>query len=195
MLKQLQPFQRKSALYQTIFDAEGVVIDNKESLVNEVRLQASVDTATWGLEIFEKELGIPKNPSKTIAERRSLIKSKMRGFGKADIALIKLVAESFENGEISVEYGPVVYSYDTNRAENFNPPYTIKIRFIDSRGIPTNIDDLISMINEVKPAHIRAEYLFKFLTWDELEAQNLTWDELDALNLTWEEFETGAWMT
>lgn len=194
MLGRLQPFMRKSGVYGEIFRVEAGQFDNFDDRLSDIRKQMVVDTATWGLDIFEKELGIPTDRRKTYNERRSVIKAKMRGHGSVDIALIKLVAESFDYGDINVQYGPITYTFDTYRAEEFSPPYPIIIRFVDARGIPSNIEDLKKEIEEIKPAHIRVEYLFRYMTWDELDDQEIIWDELDALGLTWDEFETGAWI-
>src|SRR5690625_1979913 len=122
MIGQLQPFMRGSGVYQGIFGASGKQFTNRDERLADIDRQMSVDTATWGLDIYEKELNIPTNRQKTYAERRSVIKAKMRGHGTVDIALIKLVAESFDNGEIHVQYGPITYTYDTSRAEDFTPP-------------------------------------------------------------------------
>src|SRR5690625_4208947 len=98
MIRSLAPFQRRSKVYRELFEAQGQQFENRDARINDLRLQLSIDTATWGLEIYEKELGIITDRSKTHVERRSVIKSKLRGQGNVNIALIQLVAESFENG-------------------------------------------------------------------------------------------------
>ncbi len=115
-----------------------------------------------------------------MAERRAVIKSKQRGYGTVTVSLIKNVAESYANGTVEV-------------TEQFEL-YQFTISFIDTRGIPPNLDDLKEVIEKIKPAHLAVIYTFTYLNWDELDAKNLTWDELDAKNLTWDEFETGSWL-
>lgn len=196
MIKRLPYFMQQSKVYSEIFKVEENEFDNVSKQLKDIEKQFSVDTATWGLEkFFEKELGIKTDKSKSLQERRSVIKSRLIGFGKVDIKLIKLVAESFNNGDINVQYGPKKYAYDTSYySEPVSPPYPIVIQFVDSRGVPSNIEDLKQQIENIKPAHIRVEYKFRYLTWSELDKQNLTWDQLDSKGVTWDEFETGQWI-
>jgi hypothetical protein len=112
----------------------------------------SVDTATWALAIYESEMGIPIDQIKPIADRRSVIKSKMRGFGKVDSALIKIVADSFTNGDVDVSFSSG----------------TIKITFTSVIGIPPNIEDLQAAIEEIKPAHLAVLYVYLFNTHQDL---------------------------
>lgn len=194
MLKQLPPFMRKSKVYKEIFKAEEKRFTSVDTILDDIRAQLSIDTATWALNIYEKELGIRTDKSKTLNERRSLVKSKWRGAGKVDRKLIELVASVYANGSVYVMYGSQPYSYDTYRTANATPPYPIVIKFIDTRGIPSNIEDLKAVIEEIKPAHLEVQYQFRYLTWSELDAKNLTWDQLDAMNLTWDDFESGSWL-
>ena len=57
----------------------------KDSFFN----QLNVDTATWGLELWEKEYGLETDIAKTFSDRRSRIKSKMRGTGTSTKKLIQ----------------------------------------------------------------------------------------------------------
>ncbi|ASJ54193.1 hypothetical protein BP422_15535 [Brevibacillus formosus] len=152
MLKRLQQFQRKSKVYKAIFDAEAIQLDNRDEAIADLHLQMSVDTATWALSIYETELGITVDTSKPIDERRSLIKSKMRGTGKVDAALIKLVVDSWTNGEVEIEF------------ENS----TITITFSSVVGIPPNIEDVEIAIEEIKPAHLAVLYVFLFNRYEQL---------------------------
>ena len=147
MIKQLQMFQRKSKVYQEIFKAEGLQFDSRDAIIAELKLQLSVDTATWALAIYEKELNIVTDLSKPISERRSVIKSKMRGTGQVDSALIKLVADSYSNGDVDVTFDG-----------------SIKITFASVVGIPPNIEDVYKAIEEIKPAHLAVIYAFLYNT-------------------------------
>ena len=147
LILQLQPFQRKSKVYQEIFKAEGKQFENREDAINDLRLQLSVDTATWGLAIYESELGIVTDASKPLVERRSVIKSKMRGTGKVDATLIKLVTDSFTNGDVDVAFDGI-----------------IKITFTSVVGIPPNMNDVYAAVENIKPAHLAIIYTFLYNT-------------------------------
>lgn len=137
-------------------------------------------TATWGLSLWEKFLDLESYAGKPADQRRSRIISKMRGLGTVTVQMMKNVAEAYDGGAVDI----------TEQA----PLYQFTVEFIDTRGIPPNLDDLKAAIEEVKPAHLAVVYKFRYLIWDELDGQLLSWDELDALQVVWDDFETGGWI-
>jgi len=138
--------------------------------------QLLVNTATWGLNAWERALAVKTDAAAPVAYRRTRILSKLRGAGTTTVAMIKNVAESFSSGEVDIIEDPAEYRID--------------IKFIGTLGIPPNMDDLTAAIEEIKPAHITYGYIFTYMTWAMFESYNHTWAEWDALNLTWAEFET-----
>ncbi len=144
--------------------------------VKDVLAQCFVDTATWGLKSWEQYLEISVNESKTLSYRRSVIKAKLRGAGTTTKAKVQETAESFENGDVEVILVP---------AEN-----KVQIKFTGIYGTPPNIDDFDKAINQIIPAHLLVEYLYTYLTWQQLDAAQITWADLDDAGFTWEEFET-----
>lgn len=142
---------------------------------DELLFQLNVNTSTWGLELWEKALGIETDVSKSYAFRRTRVISKLRGTGTTTVAMIKNVAESFSNGDVEITEHPELYSID--------------VTFVGVYGLPPNMDDLTAAIEEIKPAHLAYVYIFTFMTWSEFDAYNYTWDQWDALDLTWDEFE------
>ena len=163
---------RSSKIFIQMFNAEKNEFDLIESSIEDVNKQLSVDTATWGLAIYEKELGIRTVIEKPLDERRSVIKSKMRGHGSVGSELIKLVVDSYTNGDVEV-------SFDGK----------ININFTSLRGIPPNMQDVKNALENIKPAHLDVVYVYLFLTWERWDSFNYTWDEIDALNITWDELE------
>ncbi|MEG0261167.1 MAG: putative phage tail protein [Lysinibacillus sp.] len=146
-------------------------IDNNMDAVLD---QLFLETATWGLARWEKIFGITPDESKPLEQRRSLVKSKIRGAGVTTTQLVKEVAESWYNGEIDVIEGLGI----------------IGIKFKSRLGVPPNLKDLEKALREIMPAHLVIEYLFTFLVWNMIDAANKTWGEIDALSMTWDEFET-----
>lgn len=132
-------------------------------------------TATWGLEQWEKELGLSSYFGKPLEQRRSRIISKLRGVGTVTVKLIQKVAQSYDRGLVTVSDHP---------SEGY-----FVIRFVDTKGIPPNLEDLKEAIEEIKPAHLEAVYELTYLVWYELDAKNWTWDQFDAQGLTWDELE------
>lgn len=158
-----------------ILDARAEEFIKLNTEIKDVLDQFFVDRATWGLDAWEKVFGITHSEPRSYEERRSVIKSHMRGAGTTTLTMIKAVAESYDGGQVEV----------TNDYAN----YKIIIKFISTKGIPSNIEDTEKALRDIIPAHLAIDFVFTFLTWDELDQANLTWDELDALGLTWDEFE------
>lgn len=175
MLSYLPPLYETSRVMQGVLDAQGVEIDKLRQALTEVLDQFFVRTATWGLDRWEEELGLSPAANQPISERRDRIVSRIRGYGTVTVALVKEVAESYDKGTVDVIPDPATY--------------TVTIRFVDTMGVPPNIDDLKAAVRAVLPAHLDVKYEFRYFLWSDLDALNITWDDWDALGLTWNEVE------
>ena len=140
-------------------------------------LQFNVNSSTlWGLMMWEKALGLETDVTKSFEFRRTRIMSKLRGAGTTTKQMIKNVAESFSNGVVTI--------FEYNSESRF------LVKFVGTLGIPPNMNDLVSAIQEIKPAHLSFTFEYSYMTWNEFESYNHSWDGWDGLNLTWDEFET-----
>jgi len=136
--------------------------------------QFFIDSATWGLKLWEEALGIPVDISRPLDFRRSRIESKLRGLGTTTKQMIENVAASFSNGEVEVI--------------ECNGEYRFDIKFVGTIGIPPNMDDLTAAIEEIKPAHLAFIYVYLYRTW--AMVSHLTWDEAAAY--TWDQLREGS---
>ena len=136
--------------------------------------QFGVRTATWGLSLWEAALGIETDISRPNGFRRARIESKLRGLGTTTKAMIKRVAESFSNGEVEVI--------------EHNGEYSFEVVFAGTVGVPPNMDDLTSAIEEIKPAHLAYAYTYIYRTWEMVSS--MTWDEAGAR--AWDELREGT---
>ena len=127
---------------------EPSVID-AQSAKDDTLAQVFLETATWGLDLWEKQLGLETEAEKNLEYRRSRIKSKLRGQGTATIAMIQNLSESFSGGETEIIEHPEQYSFD--------------IKFCGSVGTPPNLDDLTAALNETIPAHLSYQYQYRYL--------------------------------
>lgn len=150
----------------------GQAIDDIKFRITDLGNQLDIDQATWALPIYEKELGIPTDTSKLLTERRSNIKSRLKGTGDIGATKIKIVTDSYTNGDVEVRV--------TNK---------IIIQFTSTRGRPSNVDDVKKVLEDIIPAHLAIVFEFIYLTWNEIDAADMSWAEWDALNLTWGELE------
>ena len=69
-------------------------------------------------------------------------------------------------------------------------PGTVTVRFPDVPGIPEGFEELRRIIEDILPAHLLIQYLFWYVTWEELDGRELTWQMIQEQGMTWEEFET-----
>jgi hypothetical protein len=189
-----------------ILDSESKAISQLTNDINDVLAQFFVDTATWGLANWERFCGFPviannsvwdtiskRNVSfdsiegdswdllehsflPNIDDRRSAIKSKLRGTGTVTKELIANVCAAYTGGTVEVH--------------EFPSEYRIQIVFTDIAGVPTNINTLQSVISEIMPAHLIVEYTYRYLHWSELDGYAWSWDSLDAKDYTWDELST-----
>lgn len=176
MYDYLPPYYREIREVQGIIDPESNEFERLNDEIRDVLAQFFVETATWGLEYWERVFGIEHTEPRTIEERRDVIKSRMRGAGVTTVTLVKEVASAYDGGKVEV-------------TEN-NAEYEVIIKFVDTRGVPSNLEDTKQALREIIPAHLAIRFEFMYLVWDELDSAAITWDQLDALGLTWDELET-----
>lgn len=135
---------------QNSFTVEADLINNEvENTLN----QFFVDSATHGLDYWEKMLGISKNNFDYIT-RRENIKAKMRSRGTTSVSVIKNICEAYSNGEVDI----IVNHND----------YSFVIDFVGSIGIPQALEELDKTINEIKPCHLAHSYKFNYITHKQL---------------------------
>lgn len=169
------PLYQTSRVMRSYLQATGSEFDKVYQAIDEVLNQFYVRTATWNLDKWESELGLPPDPTLSDVERQDRIVSKLRGFGTCKISVAKSVAESYDKGTVNI-------------AEDF-AGYTIIVYFVDTTGVPSNVEDLKKALRDVVPAHLEIIYKYNYFIWDELDAKNWTWDQVDALGLTWDKWE------
>lgn len=73
---------------KSVYAVEGEELGLLEKEIKDILNQFRVDTATWGLDIWEKIYGIETDLSLTYEERREIVKAKIRGQGTTTIANI-----------------------------------------------------------------------------------------------------------
>lgn len=161
--------------FQTLIGTENEEVEQLSATIDEVLKQFYVDTATWGLANWERICGIPIDESKPVEQRRSVIKSKLRGIGTVTVALIKNVAESWYNGEVEVTEQPSLY--------------TVKIKFVSKLGVPSNLADIQNALREILPAHLAINFEFSYLLIKDVH-NVMTLSQLEATTL--DKFAGGA---
>lgn len=129
---------------QKAFEKE---VNTAEKFTQELYLQLSPHTATWGLTYFEKELGLSTDTAKTVEERREIVLAKERGRGTSTKAMIQGVAESFYQGQVEVK--------------EYAEEYLFELIFINYVGVPDYIQNLTKILLEIRPAHLDFKYTIR----------------------------------
>lgn len=149
----------------SLCESIGKGIDDVDFDINDYLQLIDIDLATWALDIYERELGIPVDQSKSLADRRAFIKSKWRGMGSVDGNLIKNIIDSWTNGGAEVTFDG-----------------KINIKFNGVTGIPSNLDDAKKAIEDIKPAHLAVVYAYTYLLIKEVDPA-MTLNQIEATPL------------
>jgi len=164
MLGHLPTYYGGSQIMRSVIDAQGVEVDDLRAALDGILKQFYVATATWGLERWERELGIAVDAAKPLGQRRSVIISKIRGIGSVTAELLRSVAEAYDGGSVDVTVQPGQYRFT--------------VKFVDTLGVPPNLSDLQAVIEEIKPAHLVVEYVFTYFLYSDLDGSGKTYGDL-----------------
>jgi hypothetical protein len=126
-------------------ELQGVLSDDVSTMIGDLQKtvdECFVNTAFDTLKRYEDIFGIKTDVSKSLADRRSRIKGKMRARGVTTVGVIRKVAESFAGDQADV------------RVIEHNPEYRFIIRYIETLGQPPDYKGLAESVKEIKPAHL-----------------------------------------
>lgn len=135
-----------SRLQRAIFDAQGLELDALRVALLDVLKQFYVDSASWGLERWEKELSITPPDRADLELRRSLVRSKLLRPPTVTPRWLQEIANQFVQGK-------------TARIAEVPGTYTFIL------DVP--IDDILwcsemrKAVEAMKPAHLAMYLLFK----------------------------------
>ncbi len=174
MINYLHKLYRTDPWVKELFNSAGIEMDKIGQLLTKIEQQIFFDTATeTGLTVYEKELGITTRKNVSIADRRSNIEAKLKMGGISNLKLIQMIADSWYNGAVEVEF-----------IEG-----KISVKFVSIYGIPTDIEGLQDAIGQIKPAHLAIYYTFKYRVWSEAKAY--TWGYVYDNGITWKQLMEG----
>ena len=159
------------ALIETLTDAS---LDAKAAL-EDVMDQFFVETATWGLDLWEQQVGIETDRGLSHESRRGAIKQKLVASGNTTAEMVRQLAEAITGYEARV----IV-----------NQDYSFSLEFLGEKNELADIDveGLRSVVEQIKPAHLR--FVISGVTWGDIESVGLTWQYFETNKMTWAEFES-----
>jgi len=172
MVKMVSPIYQESYIGLWLFEVIGREYEDMRQIVDEYMAQLNPETATWGLELWERRYGIITDFALSYAQRREL-----------------LATQTSQNGPFLAKHAVAIAESITERIawmdDNTGP-------YMSTLWLQTDTDDLdkiVAELNRRKPAHWTIEIKIWRFAWSELDARNKTWAYLDAANLSWDEFE------
>ena len=131
---------------------------------------------TWGVARLERIFGIQADPASPLASRRSALVARLRSTGASTLAQIKVIADSYASGDVSID--------------ERHSDYTVEIEFIDEFGVPIYLESLKAALRAAVPAHLAIEFVLRWLSFGELKESGMTWGELKDSGLTWEQLKS-----
>ena len=118
-----------------------------EEIVNNAYIK---DMNEEALSKIEKEFKVRPDSDMTLDERKEYLLSILRGIGVTNIERLKIIAKSYECGDIEV-----IQNYSS---------YSIIIKFVSVKGTPKRVNDLKKAIEKVIPCHLGVSYEFIYNT-------------------------------
>lgn len=163
--------EQSRAIIETLADAS---LEAKTALAD-VMNQFFVDTATWGLALWEWQVGLQTDTSLSLDTRRAAIRQKLVASGNTTAEMVRGLAESITGYEARI----IV-----------NSDYSFSLEFLGERNELADIDveEVRSVVEQIKPAHLR--FVISGITWADIESVNLTWQYFEDNPTTWAEFES-----
>ena len=139
MLNNLPVQYRRDPWLIVLAAALQVPMDRQGGVIRSLPNQISLDRVTWNLPVEERVAGIVPPARATVEQRRAALRAKWRSSGKATLAQIQAVAESWESQRVETSFLAGVIGIDI-----------INLR----QG---TVAEIREAVEKIKPAHLPLE--------------------------------------
>lgn len=143
LLYYMPNYYKDSKVIDAINNANALELTAANKNIESTLNQFFLTTTDTSISRWEKEFGIKSDANKSLQERVNRILAKLRGLGTSTVQTIKNIALSYVD-EVDV-------------VEN-NPNNSFTLDLISNNGFPYILEDLYEIIEEIKPAHLQANY-------------------------------------
>lgn len=161
LTKYVQPYIYNCPQTKEVLFSQSYMLGMLNYYIQDIIANCFIQTATWGLDIFEKEYGITNVLTLSYESRRQTLLAKKRGFGVINEEKIKSIADS--------------YDCECEVIPHWDEYYFI-IKFT-GLGVPSNLSAFKQVIEQIKPAHLNVEYQFTYELWSEVN-NGFSWNDL-----------------
>lgn len=145
MLPELIPERlHKVSELMSVINAEEPEAEAALEAVIDFLAQLNVDSATWGLDLWEYQYGIPTNHTKSMQARRSVLKAKMRGTATTTVEQIRRVIHAYTGN-------------DSCEVTEYPSKYFVSVSYELPYQLLEVADDCRTSLRIILPAHIGFE--------------------------------------
>lgn len=143
MMSYVGLYYQRSRIYRAQNEAKASEYNALRSMIDEVADQFFVETASWGINLWEKYCGFEPNDGEDIEVRRKRVTSWLQIVSPITPLRLKHICETIVNNPVIIV--PV------------NSPYTFQVKFL---YVPScTKKSLYDTIDNAKPAHLSFRYV------------------------------------
>lgn len=161
LIKSLPTYERNSLIINEIFKSVSKYLEESEDKILLNMNELFIDTAVKALDIHARDLGVSIDSNLSLEQKRELITAYYRAtFEQTNEETIKNVAASFSGGLVEI-----------------NPTETdgiFEIKFVDTWGVPNNIEGLRSALDVIIPAHLEFIFAYSYVLIREISSTTLS---------------------
>lgn len=139
LMDYLPKYYENSKVVNEMIKSDSIELEDIYANVTDVLMQTFVSTATWGLDIWEKELDLPTNLGETYEVRRAKIIGKLRGASTFNKQAALELAKSFSYVGLHTWF-----------KENGDGTFTTGFEVDDL----IDYEEMIQAFDSAKPAHL-----------------------------------------
>lgn len=175
LLRPLRCYDTDAGAGAAELDAEGAALDGICTALEETEREGLLWTAEGrGLQAYEQIL--PFVPSYlNLEDRRRAIAALLR------IGAGNFTVQALNDAVTGCGIRAIVRETGTAR--------TVEVSFPYNRGVPLQFEKLCTRIEEILPCHLAVNYVFVYLSWEELETWFLDWANLEETAENWGDLE------
>lgn len=152
MVESSASYYQESQLFFYIINAKARGYDLVNEKQDDLALQLSPLTATWGLVFWEQSVGLPMLPNGDYATRRPKVLARLQNYENFGAPMIHRIAEA---------YGEKIRVYID--------PAECLVTIVFQRGVPTFLEEFKKAVDNIIHAHLGTEYKFEYIITGGLE--------------------------
>lgn len=142
-------YVQSSAVWADIMNAKGLEYDRVQDKLDDLELQLSPYTATWGLVFWELSVGLAQRPTESFDLRRPQVLTRLRNSANFSLEMIRAIIDNY--GEPAT-----VTVYPENNV----------VSIVFHQGIPTHIYAIQQDIENIIHAHLGPDHEYEYRACD-----------------------------